>query len=119
MDRGELGRRGEDAAAAYIERTGMQLVERNWRCKAGEIDLIAWDGPTLVLCEVKTRRSVARGTPEDAISPTKQKRIARLAATYVASLDRVPSVRFDAVTLLVLSDDRALLRHHRAAFEIA
>jgi putative endonuclease len=51
----KLGDRGEDAAAAYLERSGMTIVERNWRCKAGEVDIIAIDGEELVLCEVKTR----------------------------------------------------------------
>ncbi len=116
MDRDGIGARGEDAAAAFLERVGMQIVERNWRDRAGEVDIIAWDGPTLVFCEVKTRRSIAKGLPEDAISCTKRRQVARLATRYVASLDRVPEVRFDAVTILVLSEDRALLRHHKAAF---
>ena len=112
-----LGRRGEDAAAAYLERIGYTLVERNWQVRSGEIDIIALDGPTIVLCEVKTRRTIAKGTPEEAVSPTKQRRIARLARAYLqhADLEDV-SVRFDVVTLLVLGEDRALLRHHRAAF---
>jgi len=112
-----LGERGEDAAVAYLERTGFTIVERNWRCPAGEVDIIALDEDTLVLCEVKTRKGVSKGTPEDAVTPTKQKRYKRLAAAYVqfAGLDAV-NVRFDVITLLVLAEDRALLRHHRAAF---
>lgn len=114
-----LGRRGEDAAAAYLERIGYTIVERNWQTKAGEIDLVALDGPTVVMCEVKTRRSIRKGTPEDAVTPTKQRRICRLADAYLqhAGLTDVP-VRFDVVTLLVLAEDRALLRHHRAAFVV-
>lgn len=113
----ELGRRGEDAAAAYLERCGLTLLERNWRCKAGEIDIVAVDGDTLVLIEVKTRKGIRRGTPEDAVTPSKQRRIARLAAAYLASAgDAECAVRFDVITLLVLAPDRALLRHHRAAF---
>ena len=57
----EARRRGEDAAAAYLERVGMTIVERNWRCPAGEIDIVALDGETLVLCEVKTRRTHREG----------------------------------------------------------
>jgi len=112
-----LGERGEDAAVAYLKRTGFTIVERNWRCPNGEIDIIALDGDTLVLCEVKTRKGVAKGTPEDAVTPAKQKRYKRLAAAYVqfAGLDEV-QIRFDVITLLVLAEDRALLRHHRAAF---
>ncbi|KAF0208094.1 MAG: YraN family protein [Actinomycetota bacterium] len=119
MDRLETGRRGEDAAAAYLERVGMTLVERNWRCPAGEVDIVCIDGTTLVLVEVKTRTTIAKGTPEEAVTPTKQRRIIRLAKTYIAKAKVEPcSVRFDVVTIIVLGEDRALLRHHRAAFEV-
>lgn len=115
----ELGKRGEDAAAAYLERSGMTLLQRNWRCKAGEIDIVALDGDTLVLVEVKTRKGIRRGSPEDAVTPTKQRRIARLAAMYAAACAQTErTVRFDVITLLVLAPDRALLRHHRAAFAV-
>lgn len=112
-----LGERGEDAAAAYLERIGITIVERNWRCPSGEIDIVGLDGDVLVLCEVKTRKGVGKGTPEDAVTPAKQKRYQRLASAYVqfAGLEQV-EIRFDVITLLVLAEDRALLRHHRAAF---
>ncbi len=120
MDKQELGRRGEDAAAAYLERMGFTIIERNWRTKSGEIDIIALDEETLVLLEVKTRRSVRNGTPEEAVSPTKQKRLARLARAYVASTGAQPlNIRFDVIGIRILSEDRALLRHHRAAFDVA
>lgn len=113
----ELGRKGEDAAAAYLERVGMTIVERNWRTKSGEIDIVALDTDELVLCEVKTRTTVAKGTPDEAITPAKRRRYERLAAAYVqhAGLEE-PHVRFDVVSILVIAPDRALLRHHRAAF---
>lgn len=117
-DRKRLGERGEDAATAYLVRTGMSIVERNWRCDVGEIDIIALDGETLVFCEVKTRRTQSKGSPSDAVSPAKQKRYARLAAAYLQSAGLTElSVRFDVIAILVISEDRALLRHHRAAFE--
>jgi putative endonuclease len=113
----KLGDRGEDAAAAYLERAGMTVVERNWRCPIGEIDIVALDGEMLVLCEVKTRRSTRKGTPEDAVTPAKQRRYARLAAAYAQHAGVADAVvRFDVISLLVISEDRALLRHHRAAF---
>lgn len=115
--RKRLGERGEEAAAAYLERAGMTIVERNWRCPAGEVDIVASDGPELVLCEVKTRRSTAKGAPEEAITPAKQRRYARLAAAYVQQTERGDqALRFDVISILVLSEERALLRHHRAAF---
>lgn len=112
-----IGQRGEDAAAAYLERSGMTIVNRNWRCKAGEVDIVALDGEEVVFIEVKTRRSNATGSPEEAVSASKQKRYARLARSYLqqAGLSQV-SVRFDVIAIQVIAEDRALLRHHRAAF---
>jgi putative endonuclease len=121
MDRSELARRGADAAAAYLERIGMTIVERNWRTRTGEIDIVASDGGIVVLVEVKTRRSERAGTAEEAVSVAKQRRLARLAATYLAQAAGPPpkEVRFDVVAIRVLGEDRALLRHYRAAFEVA
>jgi putative endonuclease len=121
MDRSEVARRGEDAAAAFLTRIGMSLLERNWRCAAGEVDIIARDGSALVFVEVKTRRSERAGTGEEAVSPTKQRRIIRLAETYLRSYDGGPcdEVRFDVVAIRVIGPDRALLRHHRSAFQVA
>lgn len=117
MDRAQIGARGEAAAAAYLERVGMQVVDRNWRDGRGELDIVALDGEDLVICEVKTRATESRGTPEDAVSPAKQKRLARLARAYIAAAGLADCpVRFDVITIRLLAEDRALLRHHRAAF---
>lgn len=119
MDRRELGKRGESAAAAYVQRAGMTLAAMNWRTASGEVDIVAWDGPDLVLVEVKTRRSTRMGTPEEAVSPTKQRRLVRLARAYIAETGARPRlVRFDVISLRVLTADRALLRHHRNAFAV-
>ncbi len=116
-ERKRLGERGEDAAVAFLERSGVTIVERNWRCPAGEIDIVALEGETLVLCEVKARKTASKGSPEDAVTPAKQRRYARLAAAYVQAANIEPvSVRFDVITILVIAEDRALLRHYRAAF---
>ncbi len=117
MDSKQLGRRGEDVAAAYLERAGMTIINRNWRCNAGEVDIVAIDGVDLVLVEVKTRRTSAKGTPEEAVTPAKQRRIARIAESYIASAGLTPAcVRFDVISLRVIAEDRALLRHHVNAF---
>ncbi|MDH4139995.1 MAG: YraN family protein [Coriobacteriia bacterium] len=117
MDRAEIARRGEDAAASYLERCGMTVVERNWRAKNGEIDIVALDGDTLVVVEVKTRRTQSRGTPEEAVTPTKQRRLVRLAEAYLAHTGLTEqALRFDVVAIRPVADDRALLRHHRSAF---
>jgi len=119
MDRIETGMRGEDAAAAYLERAGLSVEARNWRCPLGEIDIVARDGATLVLVEVKTRRSERAGTAEEAVSPAKQRKLVRLAEAYGQSGARAAeSVRFDVIAIRVLAEDRALLRHYRGAFEV-
>jgi putative endonuclease len=116
-DRKRLGERGEEAAASFLERVGMRVIERNWRCAAGEIDIVALDDDSVVLVEVKTRRTVRKGTPEEAVTPAKQRRYSKLAAAYLQSAGLTgTNLRFDVITLLVLAENRALLRHHRAAF---
>lgn len=119
MDRSEVGKRGEDAAAAYLERQGLDIVERNWRTERGEIDIIAIDGDDVVFCEVKTRTSASRGTGEEAVSQSKRRKLVRLAEIYLSSAGIEPRpVRFDVIAIRVLGPDRALLRHHRAAFVV-
>jgi putative endonuclease len=83
MDRAETARRGEDAAAAYLERVGLTIEARNWRCQVGEIDIVARDGAEIVFVEVKTRRSERAGTAEEAVSAAKQRRVGRLAQAYL------------------------------------
>jgi putative endonuclease len=112
-----VGERGEDAAAAYLQRTGVTVIARNWRCPQGEIDIVGLDGETVVLCEVKTRRTPAKGSPEESITAAKRRRYSRLAEAYLQSAGLTDvSVRFDVIGLLVIGEDRALLRHHRGAF---
>lgn len=115
--RRSLGRRGEDAAALYLERCGMEVVERNWRCRFGEADIVAFDDGTLVFVEVKTRQGVSCGLPEDAVTPEKRARYERIAAMYLEQMEPTDCpVRFDVIAILVIGEDRALLRHHRSAF---
>ncbi len=119
MNRAEIGRRGEDAAARYLERAGLHVVHRNWRVSRGELDIVALDGQELVFVEVKTRTSTAAGTPDEAVTPAKQRRLARLAEAYIASTgEDAPPVRFDVISIQLIGEDRALLRHHRAAFSV-
>ena len=98
--RSALGRAGEDAAAAFYARKGFTVVERNWRCSAGEIDLIVRRGSLLVFCEVKTRSSVTRGLPSEAVDRRKQARLRRLAGRWLAERrPRARDLRFDVVAL--------------------
>lgn len=109
-----LGRRGEDAAAAYLTGRGMQVIARNWRCRHGELDIIAREGPTLVFCEVKTRRGLGYGSPLEAITVHKQLRLRTLVGHYLAEVGghRGP-VRIDAVGILWPSGGRPAVDHRR------
>ena len=112
-----IGQRGERAAARFLERRGYDIVDRNWACPAGEIDLVARDGDTIVFVEVKTRTSLDAGLPEEAVDEQKRHRYEILAAHYLKAHDvEEAPVRFDVVALLVVASDRALVRHHFNAF---
>ncbi|MBR5997800.1 MAG: YraN family protein, partial [Deltaproteobacteria bacterium] len=80
-----LGRWGEDLAAAYLQQRGMVILERNFRGKRGEVDIIARDGGDLVFVEVKTRRSDTFGTPQEAVNRRKQMQILHVAEIYLQS----------------------------------
>lgn len=113
-DRNELGRRGEQAAADFLAGLGWTVVARNWRCREGEIDIIARDGPTLVFCEVKTRRGTGFGVPFDAITHTKRVRLRRLVAAYLAEAAGHPGpVRIDAIGILWARGGSAQVEHLR------
>ena len=107
-----LGRYGERLAARYLEDLGMHVVDRNWRCVHGELDLVARDGDCLVFCEVKTRRSVRFGDPVEAITHTKAARLRRLAAAWLRAHDvHAGRIRIDVVGVLRPSTGPAIVRH--------
>ncbi len=98
-DRLATGRRGEQLAAAHLRAKGYRIVERNYRCKLGEIDIVAMDGDTLVFVEVRRRNTARYGTALEAVSPAKQRQVARVAEVYLTR--RTPSaVRFDVVGII-------------------
>lgn len=116
MPDSEMKQRGQDAAAAFLERVGICVVERNWRCGAGTADIIAWDGNTLAIVGVRIRKSgishVDRA-PSDAM----KRRITRVVECYASRYDLGDVVwRYDTVDIRVIAEDRALLRHIRGAF---
>jgi putative endonuclease len=97
-----LGRRGEDAAASYLVRLGWIVLDRNWRCFEGELDIVARDRRELVICEVKTRSGLICGNPAEAITPAKAARLRRLAIRWVASHGYSGArLRIDVIGLLV------------------
>lgn len=112
-----LGRRGEAAAARYLEFVGYEILERNWVCPAGEADIIARQGETLVFVEVKTRTGIQKGFPAEAVTPGKRARYEKIAAWYLCNYGEVNiPIRFDVIALLVLKDDRAMVKHYVNAF---
>lgn len=113
----EIGRRGERAASRYLERMDYEIIEHNWECPAGEADIIALDGDTLVFCEVKTRTSLEHGLPVEAVDAQKRSRYEKIAGWYLRDHDYTDMcVRFDIVALLVVNGERALVRHYVNAF---
>lgn len=96
-----LGAYGEQIAAGFLAKHGFVVMERNWRCDLGEIDIIARQGSTLVFCEVKTRSSTQVGHPLEAISDRKIRRLRRLALRWLAERSiHVRVIRFDVVGVI-------------------
>jgi len=116
----DLGVRGETLAYWYLRQAGYTVVARNWRARsgAGELDLVAWEGPILAFVEVKTRTSEAAGPPEEAVSPNKQKRVIRAAQEYLRQLRRKPmSCRFDVVSVSSNPEEGLQVRLIKDAFQ--
>jgi putative endonuclease len=115
--RHHLGRAGEDAAAAHMQRLGYSVVARNHRTRFGEVDLICLGYGFLVFVEVKTRRG--RGSPWDALGVEKQGRVRRMAISYLSETDRPSSanLRFDAIGIVFDARGRLVsLEHLEGAF---
>ncbi|MBA2698019.1 MAG: YraN family protein [Nocardioidaceae bacterium] len=107
-----LGDFGERLAARRLNETGYSLLDRNWRCRDGEIDIVALDGDVLVVCEVKTRSTVAFGTPLEAIDPVKAARLHRLGGRWLHAHPQfrpVSRIRVDVI---------AILRRRRGAADV-
>jgi putative endonuclease len=107
-----LGRRGEDLAAVHLTGRGLVVLDRNWRCDAGEIDLVLRDGEVLVVCEVKTRTSTDYGDPLEAVDQRKVDRLRRLAARWLRVHDCHPEdIRIDMVGVLAPPGRPAEIEH--------
>jgi putative endonuclease len=109
-----LGRQGEQMAADYLTNAGLNILERNWRCSQGEIDIVAADGRALVICEVKTRSDVRFGTPLEAITRRKAWRLRRLAALWLVTQHVMfDEVRIDVVGVLRTGPGQFSIEHVR------
>lgn len=93
-----IGDAGEAAAARYLMKKGYKIVVRNFRCRTGEIDIIAYDGDCLVFVEVKTRRSVQYGRPAEFVDKRKRRRI--ISAAYMYLRGEEPELRFDVIEVM-------------------
>lgn len=110
----DLGRAGEKRAVEYLRGLGYRILDRNWRCPEGEIDIVASDGRELVIVEVKTRRTEWFGHPLEAVDARKQKRLWRLASAWMRERGarmRITHVRVDAVAIVGANPDTAVLEH--------
>lgn len=113
-DKDELGRRGEQLAAEYLERAGLRILDRNWRCETGELDIVALERRVLVVCEVKTRSGVRYGSPLEAVSHRKRLRLRRLASSWLDAQGlRFDEVRIDVIGLVRDGSGEFTLEHVR------
>ena len=105
----DLGRAGEQLAVDHVTALGWRIIERNWRCAQGELDIVADDGEATVVIEVKTRSSVDYGHPFDAITPRKLARLRRLAGAWCAGQPVAPRrVRIDIIGVVARRDGISL-----------
>lgn len=118
----QTGALGEEIACTHLDKGGYRILERNFRCKGGEVDIVArapHDG-CLVFVEVKTRRDLSYGLPQLAVTPFKQRQISKAALTWLSKNklhDR--TARFDVIAILLRGDGRHSLEHIVNAFELA
>jgi putative endonuclease len=117
----ELGRRGEDIAVEFLQHKGLVVLDRNWRCRDGEIDVVATqrtaDSSRLVVCEIKTRSGTRYGEPAEAVSGLKAQRIRQVTRAWLAA-HRVGwcEIRFDVVAVLIRPGRPVTLDHYEGAF---
>lgn len=111
-----VGPRGEKLAARTLKRAGCRILARNYRCPAGEADLIALDGETVVFAEVKTRRSDAWADPADAVDERKRQHYRRIARYYLSCVRQRREVRFDVISIVLPDDGEPRITHVRDAF---
>ncbi|MFZ8909420.1 MAG: YraN family protein [Candidatus Nanopelagicales bacterium] len=112
----QRGRWGEDLAARHLEGTGLTILERNWRCRAGEIDIVAADSDTgtLIICEVKTRSTEDFGSPLAAITPRKLRRLRMLASEWLRDHDtHARAIRIDVIGIVLSTRGAPALEHLR------
>jgi putative endonuclease len=117
VDRRALGQWGEDLAVRHLQGQGFEVLDRNWRCREGELDIVARDGAVLVFVEVKCRSNLLYGEPAEAVTPTKARRLRHLSARWLNEQkpDGYWDLRFDVVSVL-RTPGLPQVHHLRGAF---
>ena len=115
--RRQRGEQGEQLAVAYLQGQGYRIQEQNYRSRRGEVDIIAWDGSTLVFVEVKTKGQSAFGSPQEMVGQRKQRTLVHVAMAYVQQHRiRQTALRFDVVAIRMLPHGTPDVTHIQAAF---
>lgn len=112
----ELGRNGEELAAAYLEKAGYRILERNWRQGRAEIDLIAWYAEKIIFVEVKTRSNRLYGEPEEAVDWRKERQLQMASSVYISRMRHQGEIRFDIVAIVFENKDLYHINHIEDAF---
>ena len=115
----QLGNRGEVSAAWYLKNHDFVILDTNWRCSYGEVDIVAMDDGCLVFVEVKTRSSMAQGFPNEAVTVKKRRKYENIALAYLVCHDITDMpMRFDVVDVVRIDEDRCVIKHHVNAFGV-
>ncbi len=112
-----IGNKGEDLAVKFLKKKGYFIIERNFKTKLGEIDIIAKDKNTIVFVEVKTRTNDYFGYPFEAINEKKKNRLKNLALIFMKRYERELPIRFDVVSIFYMSGGNKKIQHIKDAFE--
>lgn len=113
----ELGALGEEAACRSLKGKGYIILERNWKCPAGEADIVAIDDGCIVFVEVKTRAGSSRGFPQEAVTAQKRARYERIAYHFLSTYDGCDArVRFDVMAILAMPNNKGFVKHIVNAF---
>jgi putative endonuclease len=115
-----VGKYGEDIAIAYLKSQRYSVIERNFRCKCGELDIIAKDGKTIVFVEVKTRRALSYGPPQLSVTQFKQRQISKAALVYLSAIRAADvNARFDVIAICLHDREDPRIDHIKNAFDLS
>ena len=120
QERKRLGSHGEDLAVEFLKRQGYQILQRNFKLKFGEIDIIAQEGDTICFIEVRTKTGNEMGTPFESITPSKQRKLSKLALAYLKNQYKSVEVRarFDVVAVVAENGKEEKIEIIKNAFEV-